>query len=68
MLQHLFDVFSRLQQAGQKRKARKCHQFAKKVEFSGHNFEEEINTDPKKTVCASEIGLFLLLLRKFTHS
>ena len=31
-------------------------------------FEEGINTDPKKTVFASEIRLFYLLLRKFSHS
>ena len=52
MVQHLDEVFSRLQQSGLKLKARKCHLFAKKVEFLGHIITEEgISTDPKKTEC-----------------
>ena len=52
MVKNLDEVFSRLQQAGLKLKARKCHLFAQRVEFLGHIVSEEgVSTDPKKTEC-----------------
>ena len=52
MVKNLDEVFSRLQQAGLKLKARKCHLFAQRVEFLGHIISEEgVSTDPKKTEC-----------------
>lgn len=50
MLVNLDKVFSRLQKAGLKLKARKCHLFAQEVENLGHIISAKgIKTDPKKT-------------------
>jgi hypothetical protein len=50
MMVNLEKVFDRLAQAGLKLKAKKCHLFAKQVNFLGHVISEEgVATDPEKT-------------------
>ena len=52
MIENLDSVFQRLEKAGLKLKPKKCHLFAKQVEFLGHIISKDgIMTDPKKTEC-----------------
>ena len=50
MIQNLDMVLQKMKDAGLKLKPRKCHLFAKEVEFLGHVITKDgIKTDPKKT-------------------
>ena len=54
-MEHLTEVFERLQNAGLKLKPRKCHLFQTEVIYLGHKVSEKgIETDPQKIVAIEE--------------